>query len=213
MRRGVSRLLIGLFAGLLSITGASAQPVGTADPFAVQAASTILTVDIDRLFSQSQFGQRIGEDYAQASAALATENRRIADGLREEELALTAQRGEMAADVFRIEAEAFDEKAQGIRRAQDAKEAALENTLIEGRNQFLEATRPILGQLMVDRGAFAILDRRSVLLSLGSIDVTDEAIARINAAIGDGAGIAQDAPDPDMETPPDTPSDAPSENE
>jgi hypothetical protein len=47
-------------------------------------------------------------------------------------------------------------------------------------------TRPILGQLMVDRGAFAILDRRSVLLSLGSIDVTDDAIARIDTAIGDG---------------------------
>jgi Skp family chaperone for outer membrane proteins len=89
-------------------------------------------------------------------------------------------------DVFRTEAEDFDAKAQNIRSAQDAKERALEDTLAQGRDQFFEVTRPILGQLMVDRGAFAILDRRSVILSLGSIDVTEEAIARIDALIGEG---------------------------
>ena len=91
--------------------------------------------------------------------------------------------------VFRTQAENFDEKAQNIRSAQDAKERALEDTLEQGRDQFFEVTRPILGQLMLDRKAFAILDRRSVMLSLGSIDVTEDAIARIDALIGEGTGV------------------------
>lgn len=184
MRRVLASLLI---AALASIAGA--QQVNDPTVFDVpegQVATPLLTVDIDRLFGQSQFGERISQTYTEGRTALAAENRRIADALREEELALAQQRPDMDPDVFRTEAEAFDAKAQGIRRAQDAKETSLEETLTQGRDQFLVVTRPILGQLMVDRGAIAILDRRSVLLSLGSIDVTDDAIERINASIGDG---------------------------
>jgi len=149
-------------------------------------SSLLLTVDVERLFSQSLFGQRIAQDYTRSREALAAENRRIADALREEELALANQRPEMEVEVFRAEAAAFDEKAQAIRRAQDAKERELESTLTNGRDRFLVVTQPILGQILVDRGAYAILDRRSVLLSLGSIDVTADAIALIDASIGDG---------------------------
>jgi Skp family chaperone for outer membrane proteins len=176
-----------LFALLASIAGA--QEVADTDVFDVQDAplqSAILTLDLDRLFAQSLYGQRIAELYNEGRAELAVENRRIADALRDEELALAAQRPEMAPDVFLAEAEAFDAKAQGIRRAQDAKEADLENTLTNGREQFLEITRPVLGQLMIERRAYAVLDRRSVFLSLGSIDITEIALERIDEAIGDG---------------------------
>jgi Skp family chaperone for outer membrane proteins len=188
------RLLASLIIAALAGAAGAQQNIETPE-FEVTAGevvTAILTVDTDRLFSQSQFGQRVAQSYEAEREALAMENGRIAAALREEELALTAQRADMAPTVFRTEAEAFDEKAQSIRRAQDAKERALEDTLVQGRDQFLEVTRPILGQLMVDRGAFAILDRRSVLLSLGSIDVTDDAIARIDAAIGDGADATQE---------------------
>jgi Skp family chaperone for outer membrane proteins len=185
------RLWAILTAALLSgIGGLHAQETTGATPFEVpdvQIAPAILTVDLDRLFAQSQFGQRISREYNEGRADLANENRRIAESLREEELALAAQRPEMSIEVFRSEAEAFDEKAQGIRRAQDAKERALEETLVQGRTQFLEVTRPVLGQLMVERGAFAILDRRSVVLSLGAIEITEDAIARVDEALGDGS--------------------------
>lgn len=170
-------------------SSASAQQEGAPSVFDVQdqqVQSAIVTVDVESLFTQSVYGQRVVRDYTQGRDALAQENRRIAAALRAEELALAAQRAEMDGEVFRIEAEAFDEKAQGIRRAQDAKERQLEADLDAGRSAFLIAARPILEQLMADRGAFAILDRRSVLLSVGSIDVTEDALARINTTLGDG---------------------------
>jgi Skp family chaperone for outer membrane proteins len=185
------KILLGLASLMIATLGATAFAqqnivAPEVDLASGKVVSAILTVDIDWLFSQSQFGQRVAQSYAAEREALATENSRIASTLREEELILTAQRADMALDVFRTEAEDFDAKAQNIRSAQDAKERALEDTLAQGRDQFFEVTRPILGQLMVDRGAFAILDRRSVILSLGSIDVTEEALARIDALIGEG---------------------------
>lgn len=194
MRCILASLIIATLAGMVG-----AQQVADPNDFAVpdvQVTPSIITVDVDRLFTQSEFGQRIGQDYTDGREMLALENRRIANALRDEELELATRRPDMDPAVFRQEAEAFDNKAQGIRRAQDAKERELEDTLTLGRDQFLEAARPILGQLMVDRGAFAILDRRSVLLSLGSIDVTDTALERIDAAIGNGANTgATDSPE------------------
>ncbi|WP_281982325.1 OmpH family outer membrane protein [Thalassorhabdomicrobium marinisediminis] len=180
-------LLVGLCLAI-GAGGALAQQPERTPPAAAapQGAATLLTVDIDRLFGQSRFGERIARTYTEGRTALAAENRRIAEALRQEELALADQRAQMAPAVFQAEAAAFDEKAQSIRRAQDAKEAALDDTLDEGRAQFLEVSRPILIQLMSDRNAAAILDRRSVLLSLERIDITDEAIARIDETIGDG---------------------------
>ncbi len=193
MRHFLVSLLMSAFAstaGAQQLSDPSVFDIPTA-----QIAPSIVTVDVDGLFTQSQFGRRIGQLYTDGREALALENRRIAGALRDEELALTQQRPDMEPDVFLAEAEAFDDKAQGIRRAQDAKERDLEETLTNGRDQFLEAARPILGQLMVDRGAFAILDRRSVLLSLGSIDVTEAALERINTAIGDGSQLVPVVPE------------------
>lgn len=159
-------------------------------------ATTILTMDLDGLFARSAFGERIGREFQAGNEALNTENRVIADALRQEELALAAQRPSMAPDLFRAEAEAFDEKAQAIRRAQDAKRRALDDTLNTGREQFLLVTRPVLEQLMVDSRAVVILERRTVVMSLGAIDITDIAIERINDAIGDGAGLVAQDPAP-----------------
>jgi Skp family chaperone for outer membrane proteins len=192
MRQFLVSLLMSAFASM-----AGAQQLSDLSVFNIpntQIAPSIVTVDVDSLFTQSQFGRRIGQLYTEGREALALENRRIAGALRDEELTLAQQRPDMEPDVFLAEAEAFDDKAQGIRRAQDAKERDLEETLTNGRDQFLEAARPILGQLMVDRGAFAILDRRSVLLSLGSIDVTEAALERIDAAMGDGSQLVPAVP-------------------
>jgi Skp family chaperone for outer membrane proteins len=192
MRQFLVSLLMSAFASM-----AGAQQLSDPSVFNIpntQIAPSIVTVDVDSLFTQSQFGRRIGQLYTEGREALALENRRIAGALRDEELTLAQQRPDMEPDVFLAEAEAFDDKAQGIRRAQDAKERDLEETLTNGRDQFLEAARPILGQLMVDRGAFAILDRRSVLLSLGSIDVTEAALERIDAAMGDGSQLVPAVP-------------------
>jgi Skp family chaperone for outer membrane proteins len=151
----------------------------------------IVTIDIDRLFAATQLGQRISEDFRAESEVLAAENRTIAAALTEEERSLTERRGEMDAAVFRGEAEAFDEKVQGIRTAQDSKQRALEESTSLGREDFFVSIRPILGQLMIDNGAGAILDRRSVVMSVGRIDITDVAIAAIDAQVGDGIEIPE----------------------
>lgn len=157
--------------------------------------SPVLTIDADLLFSESRFGQRLTADIQAQSEELAAENRRIASELEAEERSLTERRAEMTPEAFRAEAEAFDARVQRIRQEQDAKERALGAQVQAAEEAFLTAVRPVLGQLMVERGAAVILDRRTVVLSVGAVDITEPAVDRIDAEMGEGVSL------PELETP------------
>jgi len=143
----------------------------------------VLIIDSDRLYIDSAYGRAIRAELEQAAVALQAENDTIQARLIEEERSLTERRPTMSVDDFRAEAAAFDEKVQDIRRARDAKIAELEQARTDGRDQFYDDVRGIVGRLMLDRGAVVLLDRRSVFLALGSADVTALAIARIDGEL------------------------------
>nr|WP_050927849.1 OmpH family outer membrane protein [Aestuariivita boseongensis] len=171
-------------------------PFGGPAPSAAQQIGTvqspILTIETDRLFAESDFGERVAQEREAESAVLSAENRRIEAELIEEERDLTDRRAEMEPDAFRTLADAFDAKVQEIRRTQDAKARALNQRGEADRVAFLQAAVPILEQLMLEAGAAVILERGSVFISLNATDVTEAAIARINAAIGDGSDLSKE---------------------
>lgn len=144
--------------------------------------SPILTLDSDRLLTESAAGRAIETDLADKSAELAAENRRLEAELTDEEKALTERRKTLSADAFRAEAAAFDEKVQELRSQQDGKLRALREQGNVLRRRILAAADPILAQIMSEAGAAVILERSSVLASANAIDVTALAIARLDVA-------------------------------
>ncbi|MCB4454312.1 MULTISPECIES: OmpH family outer membrane protein [Leisingera] len=149
--------------------------------------SGILTIQPDRLFSESAFGKRAEREIEAEGAVLTAENRRIEAQLRTEELELTERRSEMEPEAFRALADAFDQKVQETRRRQDQKLREITQMGEEARREFIAASLPVLQQILRETGAGAILDHSSVFLSADSADITALAIARIDAVLGDGA--------------------------
>lgn len=198
----MARFLAALALALAAATAAPAQQDGL-------QASPILTIESERFFSQSLFGRRVAEDIEAAAEALAEENRRIEAELTAEEQDLTQRRDTMSPAAFREEADAFDARVQQIRREQDAKTRDVNRRGDAARRSFLNAARPVLAQLMAERGAGIVMERRSVFLSAQAIDITDEAIAAMDASIGRGATTQEMDVAPDQETSTDeTPDDA-----
>lgn len=193
------RLAAGLALMLLALPAAGlAQQAGGS---AVQAPRSfermpVLTIESERLFANSQFGQRVAQQLEADSIALATENRGIEAELSAEEEDLTARRPQMTPEEFRALANAFDQKVQAIRREQDAKARDLSRRTDEARLEFFNAARPVLTRLMQERGAAVIIERRGVFLSRGAIDITDAAIDAVDAILGDGNGAPVPAPQP-----------------
>lgn len=146
-------------------------------------SSPILTLDTDRLLNDSAAGRAIDQELAEKSAALAAENRRIEADLTDEEKDLSARRASLSSEVFRAEAAAFDEKVNRIRAEQDAKLRDLQARSEAARRTILEAANPVLALIMQETGAVAILENGSVIASLQTIDITDLAIRRLDAAM------------------------------
>ena len=184
-----ARKVLAVLAAALALTTALTLPLpATAQgtPAPGLQPSPVLTLDQDRLFQASAFGQRVSREIDAAVKTLATENHEIEAQLAAEEKDLTSRRAGMTAAEFRPLADEFDAKVVEIRRAQEEKLITLNGRRDLERQTFYQAAAPVLGDLVREAGAVAILDARAVFLSADRIDVTDEAIARIDQLLGAG---------------------------
>lgn len=164
-----------LMAALSVTTPVMAQPV---------QLSPVLTLDQDRMYATSAFGQRVQADLQAQSIKLAQENRKIEVALEEEERRLTDERASMDPSEFQVLAADFDERVTGIRRAQAAKADSVRKIAEAERARFFEAAFPILLELVEETGAVAILNNSAVIFSVRNIDITDAVIERIDATVG-----------------------------
>lgn len=154
---------------------------------AMAQQSSVLIIDRERVFVETQFGQRLTRDLSTLAAELQAENDEIVATLTEEERSLTLRRPEMTPEDFREEAAAFDTKVQEVRRARDAKTIDLQLANTEARSQFDSAVQGIIASIMIERGAALVMDERTAVLAVTAINITDAAIARIDAELGDGS--------------------------
>lgn len=175
----LTRLLSALPLLMLLALQAPAQDVASDG-----AVAQILVVDRARMFAESAFGKASLERERIAATALEDENAGIQAELVAEEQDLTKLRQTLSAADFSARATAFDAKVERIRAEQDAKARDLARIRDEDGKAFQRAALPILGELVAAMGAQVLLDKSAVILSLSSVDVTDEAIALVDAALG-----------------------------
>ena len=177
-----------VLCALLSPVGAQTAGQGQAsEQQIIEVPSPILTLDWEELYAQSSWGMRVAAELDAASTALNRENTRIADGLVEEERSLTERRATMKPDAFRTEADAFDQRVIGIRRAQETKARSLAAQAEAERNRFISAAIGLLDGMIEARGAVVVIDRRAIIRGAGAVDVTAEMVTRVDATLGDGA--------------------------
>lgn len=177
---GLLRLCLLALGLMLASPPASAQEAPPAVP--------VLTLDFERLFAETLWGQRISADMARESAALNTENTRIAEDLIAEEKSLTERRAKLTPEVFRAEATAFDQRATGIRSAQKAKAQALTQSYDAARQAFYLASGPLIDEVLASRGAVMVLDRRAIIRGLDAADITADLARLMDARLGAGPG-------------------------
>ncbi|MDQ1899142.1 OmpH family outer membrane protein [Paracoccus sp. WLY502] len=148
----------------------------------------ILTVDQDVLFAASDWGNRTQRVLEQEGSKIETENQRLAAQLSAEEATLTEQRGTLDPAEFRRRAEAFDTRATEVRRQRAQVVQDLNAWAEADRAAFYRAALPLMGEMMQERNAVAVLDRRTVFVSMDAIDMTQDLVQRLNAELGDGSG-------------------------
>ena len=165
----------------------------TAAPGLDPLAMAVVIVDQEALYRQSRWGMRAQAELGAQSRQVAADNDRAFSALVADEDALTAARARLSPEQFRIKAAEFDERVMAIRRERDEAREALSDTAERDRAIFFQAAAPVLGGVMVARGAQVMLDQRMVLIADDRTDVTADAIVAINAELGDGRAIIEAA--------------------
>jgi len=183
---GLSFCILAIFFASAGQAQTESTPESQEPQTVVVLQSAILTIDPDRLFAASLYGQKALADIRADSILLAAENREIEAALSDEELELTQMRTTLSPEEFRPLADAFDEKAQRIRVEQTSKANEIRSRPEIARQQFMRIAQDILVEIMKERRALAIFSNDAVFLVADTIDVTDIAVERINALIGDG---------------------------
>lgn len=189
LRNSLNRLRNFGVVALLSLS-VSGQAAAQSSTFSL-ATVPVLTIVPDRLYSDSKFGQRLASEIAARGRQLAAENRRIEAELEAEETELTALRDTLSPEEFRDLANAFDEKVTTARVEQDEKARRLSLTSDQVQRAFVVAIAPVLEDIMSQKGASVVLDRRAVFASADASDVTQEAIQSIDLALGEGRSIEE----------------------
>lgn len=153
--------------------------------------SDILVIDPERMFEDSALGRKMLADHQAERDALAAANEQLAAELEAEEQRLTDIRAQTSPEEFREMADAFDARVQQIRADSERRVRDLERARERLPGQFLAQVDQIILDLMRATGGVVLLDQRSVILRAEAVDITDRAIARINAEIGDGSNAPQ----------------------
>lgn len=166
--------MLAAFVALSPLSAPAQQPVD---------GGGIVVIDLERLFIGTRAGQAIIAELDAEAGALAAENRQIEARLEAEEQTLTQKRPTMAPADFRARAEEFDQKVVALRSAQDAKARDLGQRREQAPQEFYQKVLPILTELAREKGASVALDARVVFLATGSVNITDVAISRIDAAL------------------------------
>ncbi|MGY6632314.1 MAG: OmpH family outer membrane protein [Alkalilacustris sp.] len=143
----------------------------------------VVTLDQERLFSDSAYGQAVAAAVERSARALTEENRALEQTLAEEELALTEARSRYSPAEFRDMADAFDARVQSIRARQEARGRAIGAFRDAERQRFFEAALPVLTEVVRSVGAVAVLDNRAIVLALDEVDITDRVLSRLDTEL------------------------------
>jgi Skp family chaperone for outer membrane proteins len=172
---------LGIFALLVAMSNevffAQAEPLPT---------TAVIIIDKERVLSDTKYGKRLDAEMRQLEAAQIADNKRLLRELEQEEAYLTELRAKLSSDEFRLLAADFDTKVQRISDEQQTKNQKRIDQRRLDQLQLLAATGPVFEQLMLDTGANVILEQRFALIWNDAINMTEVAIQRIDAFLGDG---------------------------
>ena len=96
---------------------------------------------------------------------------------------LIESQGIMAPEAFEVKRIEYEKKVQNYNIERQNKLMSIDTLLAESRNQVLDALKPILEEISNEKGITILLEKNSVLLSEENMDITDEAMKKLNKSL------------------------------
>ena len=169
-------------AALLSLGLVAGAPAARAAEEALPPALT-LVVDYDKLLNTTKAAGDIRTQINALKAKLQKDVDADESGLKKEEEALRAKQASMSPDEFAKARDAFQKKVADVQRRVQARNRQLEGAVNGATDKLRQAIVPIFSDIMNKQNATVLLDTASVLYADSSLDITSQALERLNQAV------------------------------
>ncbi|MEQ1890263.1 MAG: OmpH family outer membrane protein [Alphaproteobacteria bacterium] len=144
------------------------------------AAANILVVDTIRIQEQSAASKGVQTQIRDFETKLQTQAKSAEEKLKAEEVGLKQQQTLLAPEQFDVKRREFETKVGNEQRKLQQTQQDFQTAVRNAQTTLLKALEPILKELMTERGANLIVDRRMVMTASDSLDVTATVIERLN---------------------------------
>jgi Skp family chaperone for outer membrane proteins len=161
-----------------AVLGAGAPSLASSQRNSMQ--TQIIAFDRDKVFQNSEAGRVLDAKIQTLRDDLVAENDRIYADLEAEEKSLLTLKGSLSSEAFRLKADAFDTKVTAIRAEQKLKSETVQQAYDQGARTFEQSLNVVLTEIAREVGAVAVFERKQIYLMSGSIDISAEAIRRLD---------------------------------
>lgn len=180
MKFSISQSFLCLF-----VAAAITMSMACTSSASAQVEQKIAIVDIQQMMRESKAAQSIQKQISTLREKYKTEIAAEEKGLRDAEKAIIAKKSSMTAEEFQKERKAFEGKLGKVQKNVRSKQEKLDKAF----NKAIEKVRvkgvEIVAGLAEETGASIVLPRQNVIIIDKSLDLTDEAMTRLNAALKD----------------------------
>jgi len=174
-----------LKAAVLAATAMTASLPLTMPAHAQTAQAQIVIVDMDDVIGDSAAGKAAQTTLQAQANALQTRVKTLSDGFRNEQEALVKARDAKTMTDAALQAKVKD--LQGRQQTAQTEIAGRERQLQASQRYVVEqidkAAQPIITAIMKEKGATIALARGATIQAANTLDITNEVVRRLNAAL------------------------------
>ena len=184
------------FVLLAAVASLGPAPVRAQDGEAAaveqQAPAFIGIIDVQRILSEAAAARSVREQVEGFRSTYLAELTSEEDRLREEEQELGRQRAILSAEALAERERAFRTRVAEVQQRAQTISRQLENSFGRAMNRVRQAMLPIFADLTRERGINIIVAKSQILFAVRSLEITDEVLLRLDAALPD---VVIDAPE------------------
>lgn len=184
------------FVLLAAVASLGPAPVRAQDGEAAaveqQAPAFIGIIDVQRILSEAAAARSVREQVEGFRSTYLAELTSEEDRLREEEQELGRQRAILSAEALAERERAFRTRVAEVQQRAQTISRQLENSFGRAMNRVRQAMLPIFADLTRERGINIIVAKSQILFAVRSLEITDEVLLRLDAALPD---VVVDAPE------------------
>jgi len=159
-----------------------AAPVAAQQQDAAPAV-TVLVVDMQRIKSDTAAGRDMLNKTVEIRKRIQDAIAARAESLREEEQRLAEERDSLDPADFRERVRAFEQQVFANREFSERESRRLQLVLSRASGMLRERATLVLAAIMREREAELLLDATQIVLSADRLDITNEAIRRLDAVM------------------------------